>query len=145
MENKKTNKKVIGYIAVAIVLIAALCALIFFPKNSADNSVSAETVKFTLTVSVEGVGEIYNEELTAIKGVTLDNIMFENITENGGVVAENSQYGAYVTSICGYEQDYSKELYWSFYINGEYAMEGISSYSPQNGDVILFELAVSEW
>lgn len=144
MENKKLNKKVIGYAAVAVVLVAALCALLLIP-NCGKDKVSTETVTFTLTVSVDGVGEIYREEITANKGIALERIMLENITENGGVVMEESQYGAYITSICGYEQDYSKELYWSFYVNSEYAMEGVSSYCPQEGDDILFELAVSEW
>ncbi|MHA1754476.1 MAG: DUF4430 domain-containing protein [Candidatus Odinarchaeia archaeon] len=45
-------------------------------------------------------------------------------------------YGAYVTGINGVEGD--SNHYWAFYINGEYASVGASSYIVLNGDTITW-------
>ncbi len=42
--------------------------------------------------------------------------------------------------LCSY--DYTAESGWSWFLNGEYAMVGISDYQPEDGDVITFRFTV---
>jgi len=65
--------------------------------------------------------------LDALKGI-------QNLT----IVTEDSQYGAFITSINGIAQDDSH--FWNYYVNGEYANVGVSTYEIQNNDKFEFRL-----
>ena len=65
------------------------------------------------------------------------------LLDNGLVEGSVSDYGLYVTSVCGMELIWSEEnpVYWAFYINGEYAQTGVDSTPAEEGAVYCFQPA----
>ena len=63
------------------------------------------------------------------------------LLENGLIAGSDSEYGLYVTSVCGIELIWSEENphYWAFYINDEYAQTGVDSTEAEEGAVYLFK------
>ena len=50
------------------------------------------------------------------------------LLENGLIDGEMAQYGMYIKQVNGITADYDTDgSYWSFYINGEYALTGVDS------------------
>lgn len=48
------------------------------------------------------------------------------LVDLGIIAGEDSEYGLYVKTVNGTTLDYEQDgMYWSFYINGEYAMTGV--------------------
>lgn len=48
------------------------------------------------------------------------------LVDLGIIAGEDSEYGLYVKTVNGITLDYEQDgMYWSFYINGEYAMTGV--------------------
>ena len=97
----------------------------------------------------ETVGE-YANYLSQLGTVTLNDtgnsVEEEEIKANGissmvaylNVETEDSDYGAYIISIGDLEQ--GDNYYWNYYVNGEYASVGVSSYEIKNNDVFTFKL-----
>ncbi|MBQ9212009.1 MAG: DUF4430 domain-containing protein [Clostridia bacterium] len=63
------------------------------------------------------------------------------LLENELVAGSESEYGLYVTSVCGIELIWSEENphYWAFYINGEYAQTGVDTTPIEADTVYLFK------
>ena len=63
------------------------------------------------------------------------------LLENGLIAGSESEYGLYVTSVCGIELIWSEENphYWAFYINGEYAQTGVDMTEIEAEAVYLFK------
>ena len=59
----------------------------------------------------------------------------------GLIAGSESEYGLYVTSVCGMELVWSEENphYWAFYIDGEYAQTGVDTTPVAEGSVYLFK------
>jgi len=59
------------------------------------------------------------------------------LVENQLVEGTPSDYGLFVTSVCGMELIWSEQNphYWAFYINGEYAQTGVDS-TPIEADTV---------
>ncbi len=56
-----------------------------------------------------------------------------------------SGLGAYITSICGVQQNHEERMYWMFYVNGKKASVGVSSFFPKAGDVITMKYEKVNW
>lgn len=57
----------------------------------------------------------------------------------GLIAGEDSQYGLYVKTVNGMLADWDvDQTYWSFYINGEYAMSGVDTTPVTEGEVYSF-------
>lgn len=63
------------------------------------------------------------------------------LLDNGLIAGSDSEWGLYVTSVCGIELAWSEENphYWAFYINGEYAQTGVDSTEAEEGAVYMFK------
>ena len=63
------------------------------------------------------------------------------LLENGLIAGSDSDYGLYVTSVCGIEVIWSDENphYWAFYVNDEYAQTGVDSTPVEEGTVYMFK------
>ena len=59
----------------------------------------------------------------------------------GLIAGSESEYGLYVTSVCGMELVWSEENphYWALYIDGEYAQTGVDTTPVAEGSVYLFK------
>lgn len=63
------------------------------------------------------------------------------LLELGMIAGEESEYGLYVKTVNGITADYDKDgVYWAFYINGEYAMTGVSATNITEGDSYSFKV-----
>lgn len=113
-----------------IVLIAAMalltCGCAQTPPQ--DEVVSLENGKtygqgdtqFALTVTGSDGKEI------AVTVRTDKTIVGEALQELGIIAGEEGPYGLYIKTVNGETLDYdTNQMYWSFYVNGEYAMTGI--------------------
>ena len=63
-----------------------------------------------------------------------DKIVGDALQTYGIIAGEEAEYGLYVKSVNGITADYDKDgTYWSFYINGEYAVTGVDMTEIENG------------
>ncbi len=82
---------------------------------------------FTFTVNADGVEKVYNVK-------TDKTIVGEALTELGLIDGEAGPYGLYVKVVDGVVADYDKDkTYWSFYIDGKYAMSGVDTTNITDG------------
>lgn len=55
------------------------------------------------------------------------------------IVGENGFYGLYVLEVDGEKAIYEEDgAYWAFYVNGEYAMQGVDQTPACDGDIYEF-------
>ncbi len=118
--------------AFCIVLIAAMA---LFTIGCNDNEkIGSGNVEFDFTV-VDAEG---NE--TKFKINTDKTTVGEALLEEGLIAGEEGQYGLYVKTVNGTTLDYDEDgMYWSFYINGEYAMTGVDKTDIVAGDSYAFK------
>ena len=56
------------------------------------------------------------------------------LLEHGLIAGEEGAYGLYIKQVNGITADYDvDQTYWSFYINGEYAMTGVDTTNIEEG------------
>lgn len=96
----------------------------------------AETSGFSAEVVVLG----YDKELK--RGITSKTSAYEaleEVAEKENIVSQDSQYGKFITGICGVEPKAPHGWYYIIYRNGKYqeANVGIDQYNLQNGDKLI--------
>lgn len=65
----------------------------------------------------------------------------EALLENDIITGEDGAYGLYVKSVNGVVADFDKTgTYWAFYVNGEYATNGVDSTEIKDGEKYSFEI-----
>lgn len=123
-------------ILLAMVLVLSLCAC---GKQAVPVEAGAPVVNdgdvigegknsFTLEI-VDGDGK----KITATINCD-DTIVGDALQAYGIIAGEEAEYGLYVKSVNGITADYDKDgTYWSFYINGEYAVTGVDMTEIENG------------
>ena len=81
--------------------------------------------------------ELYNQEIETNKKYLIDVLKDK---EEVKLKYENSDYGAYITSLMGIDQktDNKKMYYWSYYIDEEYAEVGVSNCEIKEGSTYKF-------
>lgn len=136
-QRKPISKKTLAITLIALVLVAAVLLIIW---NATRPAVQTGSKAITVdVVNAEGETKHYSlktdEEylhgaLDQIKGLSIEG--------------SDSEYGFFVTTVNGVRADYTLDgAYWSFYINGEYCMEGVDTQPIADGDAftIQYELA----
>ena len=133
---KKNLKKLLSLL-LAVVLVAAVALVTVGcsdkPKDDVSSSQQTEvSFKFTVTNSK---GE---EKEFTIK--TTEKTVGAALLAEGLIAGEESQYGLYVKTVNGETLDYDKDgMYWSFYVDGEYAMSGVDSTDIEEGKTYSFK------
>ncbi len=80
-----------------------------------DVTIEDKTITFTVKTDADTVGAA--------------------LLDNGIIAGEDGAYGLYIKTVNGVLADYDVDgSYWSFYINGEYAMSGVDSTEIIEGD-----------
>lgn len=136
-ERKPVSKKALLITLIALVLVAAVLLVIWNVTRPA-----AQTGSKAITVDVVNAeGEIKHYSLK-----TDEEYLHGALDQIKGLSIEgsDSEYGFFVTSVNGVRADYTLDgAYWSFYINGEYCMEGVDTQPIADGDAftIKYELA----
>lgn len=64
----------------------------------------------------------------------------EALEELNIISGDESEYGLYVKTVNGITLDFNKDgYYWAFYINGEYAQNGVDSTDIKDGETYAFK------
>lgn len=135
------KKRVIGLSFVLVITITiAIVATIGIIGNKTNSNIANTKVNVTINVFDKENSNIYNKSIETNKEYLLEIL---NDTEELNVVTEDSQYGAYITSIMGIEQ--GDNYYWSYYIDGEYASVGVSNCEVEDGKTYDFKIEKFEY
>lgn len=99
------------------------------------NEPAAEGVSFTVIV-VDADGTETTFEYTSDKAT-----VGEALLEEGLIAGDEGEYGLYVTTVNGITADWdADQTYWSFEIDGEYAMTGVDATEIVEGTTYSFVL-----
>ena len=118
-------------VIVCVVLMAATALL---ASGCNDNQTPTETP--SVIGGVKGEGEtVFPFEVIKPDGTKISyevhtdkTTVGEALLDAGLIAGEDGAYGLYVKTVDGVTLDYDKDgMYWSFYINGEYAMSGVDT------------------
>ena len=85
---------------------------------------------------MDGDGNAEDFEITTTK-----TTVGAALLEAGLIEGEESEYGLYIKSVNGIVADYETTgTYWSFYINGEYAMTGVDQTDITEGTSYMLKV-----
>ena len=146
MKNRKHAFSVFARV-LCVVLIAAM-ALTFTacgkttapassaPVTDATTVVGQGSIAFTLQV-VDADGNETDFTVNTDEKTVGDALQKAQLID--GTVGE---YGLYVTTVNGITADWDKDqTYWAFYINGEYAMTGVSDTPVEQGAIYALKIS----
>lgn len=147
MKNNSMHKLL--SLILGFVLIAAL-ALTGCSGTPAETTAPPETTapQSAGQVTVLGEGEkVFEFTVIAKEGLTtLFEIHTDAETVGEALLAlelidgEESEYGLYVKSVLGQTLDYDTDkMYWSFYVNGEYALTGVDQTPIAEGESYMLK------
>lgn len=120
-------------------LFLVLAILSVFTLIGCGNSSAKVDGNFTIEVVDENEKELCNETIGFKTGDNLVELLKAN--EKVKLEGDDSEYGLYVTSVCGKKAtDAGETYYWSLYVDGEASMVGISSVELKDGLKIKFVL-----
>lgn len=117
----------------SLILIAAM--IMTFAACGKKTSESAGTKHFTF-IAVDKEGAETKWDISTEK-----TIVGDALTDEGLIEGEESAYGLYVKKVNGIEAIYEVDgTYWSFYIDGEYAMTGVDATEIIDGSTYMFKV-----
>lgn len=123
---------------IIILFLLLLSPLLFLTGcNNKEEKESQSLNKIKIVIVDDNKEELYNKEVETDKKLLID-VLKEN--ENFKLKYEESEYGAYITSLYGIEQknEGNGMYYWSYYIDDNYAEVGVSSCEIKNGSTYKF-------
>ena len=136
MTEKKFNKKaLIG--VVAMIAVIAVMATVFVTFRAKPVAGSKEIV-------IEVVDN--NQETTTYELKTDAEYLEQAMDEADGLTYFGTEgpYGLMIDTVNGLTADFNTDgAYWSFYINGEYCMYGISEQPVLHGDTVTIKYETS--
>lgn len=129
---KKSSKK--GLIALVVVLVLAVAALVIWQVNKpADQKGGKE-----ITVNIDHL----NGDDTSYTISTDEEYLRGALEQENLIEGTESEYGLYVQTVDGETADESKQEWWGYSVNGEFAELGVDSQPVADGDVYDFVLNV---
>ena len=106
-------------------------------KTAKDIGTDSTTKDFSISIVVKDHDEeIFNKEIEVVSGKILLSILNENLK----IEEENG----FITSIEGRSQNPEENIYWLYFINGEFAEVGANVYEVKENDKIEFNLNTIE-
>lgn len=122
-----------------IIILLLLIPMLFLTGcNNLEGKKETSTLdKVKIIIIDENQKELYNKEIETDKKYLID-VLKDN--EDMKLKYEDSGYGAYITSLVGIDQKTEKKgmYYWGYYIDNEYAQNGVSSCEIKNGSTYKF-------
>lgn len=126
MAAQKTNKRRWWIALVALIVVAAILAGLYFLFR-------ADPPEGDKTVTVKVVHADQSEKEFTYE--TDDEYLGELLMDEGLVEGETSEYGMYITKVDGEQAVFETDnAYWALYENGEYASTGADQTVLDNGD-----------
>ena len=139
---KKTIQTTIS-ITLSLLFVLLLISCNTVEKNGVwENATYRKDMEFgegakTLTVEVAAEDQVVTFTVHTDK-----ETVGEALQEHKLIDGEEGPFGLYVKVVNGMVADYDKDQsYWSFYINGEYAMTGVDTTKIVESDVYRLEYA----
>ena len=122
-------KKLISLILVLLTLLSlAACGA---PKTEAEGP----KVSFTLVI-VDDQGNETTQTIETTRTKVGDALLDEGLIEG-----EQTEYGMFISKVDGIYADYNETgTYWSFYIEGEYAMTGVDQTDIVDGATYMLKV-----
>lgn len=126
------KQKVFGVILLLLVPLFLLTGC-----TQKEYQVIENLAKVKIIIVDDNKKELYNQEIETNKKYLIDVLKDK---EEVKLKYENSDYGAYITSLMGIDQktDNKKMYYWSYYIDEEYAEVGVSNCEIKEGSTYKF-------
>ena len=115
-------------------VICLIIPLVGCNKENNDN-ITNSSKNIQIIVYDEDEKVIYDEKKETEKSILLDAL---KSLEDLDIKTETGDYGEYIVSINDKKQE--NNYYWNYYVNGEYAPVGVSSYKIKENDVYTFKL-----
>ena len=133
MKKNTFGKRSFLSLLVIFALLAAM-ALVFTACRDRNNQAQGETVEFTFEVTkVDGSTKSFSVK-------TDKTNVGDALVAEGIVSGEDGDYGWFVTTVDGEYHNWDDDgKYWAFYIDGEYAMTGVSATPITEGTVYSFK------
>ena len=103
--------------------------------NNTSNETNKNLKSIEISIYDKAEKLIYDEKIETEKKTLLEAL---KSIEELKIETEDSEYGAFITSIKRIKQE--DDYYWNYYVNGEYATAGISSYNVKENDKFKFVL-----
>ncbi len=147
MKNRKL-KSVLALLLVGV-LFAAMTLTMGCGDKKTNAEVTASEQAYPASGATIGEGETQfgftcvdaegNEISYTIN--TNATVVADALLENNLVEGDDSEWGLYVKKVCGIVADYDvDQTYWAFYIDGEYAMTGVSATDIVPGSTYTFKV-----
>lgn len=139
--NKQNFKKYMGVFCTMLIAVSLLCGC-----SAGD---SKEPASFSDSAASQRIGEGESEFCVEVVGAdkaktsfvinTNDKTVGEALLNLGFIDGEQGPYGLYVKTVNGITLDYDKDkMYWTFYINGEYASKGVDETEIEQSCIYSF-------
>ena len=120
------SKKILIAVIALVVVIAALLGLYFATRPATSQGAKAFTVEVTHADGSEKTFQ-YRTDEEYVGKVLLDE---------GLIQGEDGQFGLYILTVDGEDAIYETDgAYWAFYVNGDYANQGIDLTPAEDGAV----------
>ena len=146
-KNKLTNFFILGLVVViAIVVGFVLPKLTTEPPS--PTLLTEEVAVQTLNLEFDSGDEIL--EFSDVEINSDENLfdVLQRVTQQNAVEFSYKDFGGdlgiFIESINNSSQQGSKTKWWQYWVNGEYAKVGVSSYQIKAGDDILFRFTDSQ-
>ena len=147
MKNNSIKKLLALVLAFVLTAAAALAGCSTTPTETTAPPAETTPVtevgegasNFELTiVDKDGVTHLYRVHTNV-------GMMGEALTEVGLIDGEQGPYGMYIKSVLGQVLDYETDgMYWSFYVNGEYALTGVDQTPVEHDGKYMLKAEAAE-
>ena len=123
-----------------LTVVFGLCACGLLAKDLWDDAIYKEDTEFgsgskTVTVEVSVPDHTVTFTVKTDKETVGDALL-----EHGLIDGEEGQYGLYIKKVNGMTADFDTDgSYWAFYIDGEYALNGVDGTPIEEGKVYRLE------
>ena len=147
MKNNSIKKLLALVLAFVLTAAAALSGCSTAPAETTAPPAETQPVtevgegaaNFELTiVDKDGVTHLYRVHTNV-------GMMGEALTEVDLIDGEQGPYGMYIKSVLGQVLDYETDgMYWSFYVNGEYAQTGVDQIPVEHDGKYMLKAEAAE-
>lgn len=130
----KTFLKQHSFVSLLLLLMLSAAIALSTTACKGDDSLG----KGEKTITVEVTGEDGTQKNFTVN--TDKENVGDALVEVGLISGEDSTYGWFITTVDGeYHKWEDDGKYWAFYIDGEYAMTGVSSTEVKDGSAYAFK------
>ena len=131
---KKTIKSVASLFLAILVVFAIVSCNTVEKTGLWENATYRNDKEFGSGAKIVAVEVAAGEDSVIFTIKTDKDTVGAALLENGLIAGEEGAYGLYVKVVNGITADYDIDgSYWSFYINGEYAMSGVDTTTIEEG------------